>query len=265
MSRNRPKTHWTGVGIVALAVFVAAYVGLGYVPGGLDIGSIAGSQLRIAFAVIAAFAVTLGALEMSAQAAAPHEQSFMRRRANESRNPALKYDANARLIKTRGTPLHAGGQYFAASGVAPQRLTDEGLAYINQQAASGPVLVFDRGDRRWWLVRGEFWWENQALSAREVDALVHERTQRRQRRIDNATMIHAADRDPSAKQRRYSVTGEMRRAVYERDRGRCVTCGSPNDLEYDHVLPVAKGGATSVDNLQLLCRPCNRRKGAYID
>jgi 5-methylcytosine-specific restriction endonuclease McrA len=34
-----------------------------------------------------------------------------------------------------------------------------------------------------------------------------------------------------------------------------------SDLELDHVHPERLGGATTVDNLQLLCRPCNRRKG----
>ena len=32
------------------------------------------------------------------------------------------------------------------------------------------------------------------------------------------------------------------------------------DLQYDHVLPVALGGATTIENLQLLCADCNRRK-----
>jgi len=57
---------------------------------------------------------------------------------------------------------------------------------------------------------------------------------------------------------------EMRRAVYERDEGRCAVCGSQFDLQYDHVLPVALGGATSVENLQLLCGECNQRKGKNL-
>jgi 5-methylcytosine-specific restriction endonuclease McrA len=48
--------------------------------------------------------------------------------------------------------------------------------------------------------------------------------------------------------------------VYERDGGRCVECDSTFDLQYDHVLPVALGGATTVENLQLLCADCNRQK-----
>ena len=33
-------------------------------------------------------------------------------------------------------------------------------------------------------------------------------------------------------------------------------------MELDHVTPESAGGATASHNLQLLCRPCNRRKGA---
>ncbi len=34
------------------------------------------------------------------------------------------------------------------------------------------------------------------------------------------------------------------------------------DLTLDHVVPVSAGGPGSLANLQLLCLPCNRRKGA---
>jgi hypothetical protein len=57
---------------------------------------------------------------------------------------------------------------------------------------------------------------------------------------------------------------ELRRAVFERDGGKCTECGSTFDLQYDHVIPVALGGATTADNLELLCADCNRSKGADL-
>lgn len=63
---------------------------------------------------------------------------------------------------------------------------------------------------------------------------------------------------------RYATTREMRRLVWERDGGRCVECGSTFDLQYDHIIPVAMGGAHSVENLQVLCSTCNQRKGKSI-
>ncbi len=41
----------------------------------------------------------------------------------------------------------------------------------------------------------------------------------------------------------------------------CANCGDRKDLVLDHVLPIAKGGLSRLDNLQLLCATCNRVKG----
>ena len=51
--------------------------------------------------------------------------------------------------------------------------------------------------------------------------------------------------------------------VVRRDNHVCQICHSyvPDDqIELDHVIPYSKGGPTTVANLRLLCRPCNRKK-----
>jgi hypothetical protein len=55
----------------------------------------------------------------------------------------------------------------------------------------------------------------------------------------------------------------LRRMVLERDGYRCRWCGASEDLAVDHMyVPEVYGGVALMDNLQVLCRPCNSRKGA---
>ncbi|MEV6388933.1 TerD family protein [Nocardia xishanensis] len=61
-----------------------------------------------------------------------------------------------------------------------------------------------------------------------------------------------------------SIPQEVKAEVWQRDSGKCVECGSGHYLEFDHVIPLSRGGATSASNLQILCRACNRAKGARI-
>jgi HNH endonuclease len=60
------------------------------------------------------------------------------------------------------------------------------------------------------------------------------------------------------------ISPELRQAVWTRDGGRCIQCQSESLLEYDHIIPLSKGGATSYGNLQILCRTCNRHKSDRI-
>lgn len=54
--------------------------------------------------------------------------------------------------------------------------------------------------------------------------------------------------------------------VWERDRrGKCVRCGSTENLHYDHDLPYSRGGTSLTEkNIRLLCAKCNLSKGNRI-
>ncbi|MBN1677882.1 MAG: HNH endonuclease [Candidatus Thermoplasmatota archaeon] len=49
-----------------------------------------------------------------------------------------------------------------------------------------------------------------------------------------------------------------------RDDGRCKRCGSRQNLEFDHIIPVTKGGGNTENNIELLCRSCNAKKSSSI-
>ena len=63
---------------------------------------------------------------------------------------------------------------------------------------------------------------------------------------------------------RGKVSNKMRFSIYKRDGYRCRICGRTDrfeNLEIDHIKPIAKGGKSTYDNLQTLCRRCNKEKG----
>jgi len=64
---------------------------------------------------------------------------------------------------------------------------------------------------------------------------------------------------------REPIPTSVKKAVWKRDEGKCVICGSELELEYDHIIPVAKGGASTIQNIQILCKKCNRKKHASIE
>jgi 5-methylcytosine-specific restriction endonuclease McrA len=67
------------------------------------------------------------------------------------------------------------------------------------------------------------------------------------------------------------VSAQVRRAVWERDQGQCTfvsgsgrRCETRKFLEYDHVEPVARGGAATVEGMRLRCRAHNQYEAERV-
>lgn len=86
---------------------------------------------------------------------------------------------------------------------------------------------------------------------RELEKLV------RQELIDSGELYGEQTKRPP-------IPREVVDAVYKRDGGRCVYCGSTENLHLDHIIPFSRGGATNIENLQLLCQKCNLEKSNKI-
>lgn len=73
-------------------------------------------------------------------------------------------------------------------------------------------------------------------------------------------------KEERVRHRRPSMSVKLRYEILKRDGEQCVKCGaSPKKnpavtLEIDHVIPVAAGGPTNLENLQTLCWSCNQGK-----
>lgn len=57
-----------------------------------------------------------------------------------------------------------------------------------------------------------------------------------------------------------TISETTKKIVFTRDGGVCQCCGSTFNLEYDHITPFSCGGSSTVSNIQLLCKKCNRSK-----
>ena len=72
--------------------------------------------------------------------------------------------------------------------------------------------------------------------------------------------------------KRVNIPQWVKRAVLYRDKGRCVYCGKDltgtiargEEVHYDHIVPLARGGINDPTNLQLMCRECNLKKARSI-
>ena len=72
------------------------------------------------------------------------------------------------------------------------------------------------------------------------------------------------DQEDDEQKRSRRISQKVKDKVWNRDGGKCVQCGSNEDLEFDHIIPHSKGGANTYRNIQLLCEPCNRKKSAKL-
>jgi len=126
-----------------------------------------------------------------------------------------------------------------------------------------PVKVGRVKERQYWWFRGRWFWDNDNLLPEQVFALLDTRDRRQASTIARAHTIANSPSQP-VQYRRGAIPRDVKELVWARDGGRCGTCGSISELQFDHIIPVSRGGSSEPENLQVLCGPCNRRKGVAV-
>ena len=62
------------------------------------------------------------------------------------------------------------------------------------------------------------------------------------------------------------IPPEVKITVWKRDKGKCVLCGSKDNLHFDHIIPFSKGGSSlTAENIQILCAKHNLAKHDKIE
>jgi hypothetical protein len=238
-------------GIVGLLV--------GFVVGMSSLGS---NPVAAPIAAIVGFGIGYGFIwvfrRLWEQKTWPNTPPYARPVSRSGSRAQLREDSNAHFFRDRGGFLFTKRYFFVATGTPPYQVNTEFYDWAAGNQRKSPVSIGSAYRRTHWWFEDQFYWENADYQERDVLALVRDRERRRQRSLDRAHDLLNSEQSPGP--RRGAITRDMRRLVWDRDGGACTECGSTFDLQYDHIIPVAMGGATTAENLQLLCSDCNRRK-----
>ncbi len=176
----------------------------------------------------------------------------------------LRQDGNARVFADRGGIFFRKRRWFVGSGTPPFELPDGRWRQIAAAQVDEPQYLATWRDRAFWWYDDAFYWTTAgAYTSADVKALLYTRQRQSERELEHAHAVLAASTSP-AKRKREPIPKDVRLAVWARDEGRCVECGSDFDIQYDHIIPFSMGGASTVENLQLLCARCNQTKGGRL-
>jgi 5-methylcytosine-specific restriction endonuclease McrA len=139
--------------------------------------------------------------------------------------------------------------------------TEEEFAYVLQVQKQEPVPLVRWNIRQYWMFLDSFWWEDNNLDKAEVSALVLHRIRKKRTQIERAFAdLHCESQGTQ----RTAIPDKVKNGVWQRDGGKCQKCGGRENLEFDHIIPVSKGGSSTERNVQLLCEHCNRSKGRHL-
>jgi hypothetical protein len=98
----------------------------------------------------------------------------------------------------------------------------------------------------------------------EKKLMLLEYADKERQKFERLAAKFSGDQSDSVKYERTRIPEQVRIEVWRRDQGKCVSCGSREKLEYDHIVPVSRGGSNTARNVELLCQDCNRAKGDRI-
>lgn len=184
--------------------------------------------------------------------------------------PPVPRDADLRSVRGIGIDLadvlKSEEWIFASGAEAKASITLRLQSYLQIPAGSLPdddamlarlaMVGHAWGQVRAHAMRGWMRHSDGRLYHAKVAAKVTQlwrRVRRNHDRFNNRLSVFSAEWD------------RLRTEVYRRDAYTCRYCGQKGgSLECDHVVPVSRGGDSTLDNLVTACRACNRSKGSKL-
>ena len=129
--------------------------------------------------------------------------------------------------------------------------------------------LFDLTHEQWqkynlWLYQNVLYGVIKGHTQAQDRLLILEKSDQERQKFERLTAKFSSERTEHIKYERTRIPENVRIEVWRRDQGKCAGCGSRENLEYDHIVPVSRGGSNTARNVELLCETCNRAKGNRI-
>ena len=128
--------------------------------------------------------------------------------------------------------------------------------------------VKNPSNERQWFFKGNVYEIAGSYSHRysddEIRLLILEEFDKERRLFEKLKAKFEADGEAEKLYSRPRIPENVRVEVWRRDGGKCARCGSREKLEYDHIVPISRGGSNTARNIELLCEKCNRSKSNNV-
>lgn len=115
---------------------------------------------------------------------------------------------------------------------------------------------------------GPYLWKlsesEKTLAPSALKLLILESLDKERKKFERLKKKYSGVAGQKLESRREVISEDVKIFVWRRDEGKCVKCQSQENLEFDHIIPVSKGGSSTARNIQILCEKCNREKSNNI-
>jgi len=139
----------------------------------------------------------------------------------------------------------------------------EQVEYTKQLSQQKPTVIYCLSTMEDWIYKGLHYATSGPYTDEELSLLILEEFDKERRLFEKLRQKHISGLD-EFNYKRQRIPETVRIEVWRRDGGKCARCGSRENLEYDHIVPVSRGGSNTARNIELLCEKCNRTKSNNI-
>lgn len=143
-------------------------------------------------------------------------------------------------------------------------LSDREKALSDKEPTKFRRTYLDSTEYDLWVFKGHGYKVKGFYTDDEVKLLILEDFDKERRYFEKlkAKFNQSINEKPSLERPR--IPESVRVEVWRRDSGKCARCGSRERLEYDHIVPISRGGSNTARNIELLCEKCNRSKSNNV-